>query len=89
MRNYFPKHTSGAPLHTLSKSYDIPVGFVTPPPQPLSFEAEYCYVYGRRKFVVARHRMICLVLDLSKLFLYKVQVTDSLRVQLDKRYVRC
>ena len=23
---------SGAPLHTLSKLYDVPVGFVTPPP---------------------------------------------------------
>ena len=30
MRNYFPKRTSGAPLHTLSKLYDIPVGFETP-----------------------------------------------------------
>ena len=32
MRNYFPKRSSGAPLHTLSKLYDVPVGFVTPPP---------------------------------------------------------
>ena len=31
MRNYFPKRPSGAPLHTLSKLYDVPVGFVTPP----------------------------------------------------------
>ena len=31
MRNYFPKRTSGAPLHTLSKLYDVPVGFVSPP----------------------------------------------------------
>ena len=29
MRNYFPKRPSGAPLHTLSKLYVIPVGFVT------------------------------------------------------------
>ena len=29
MRNYFPKRPSGAPLHTLSKLYDVPVGFVT------------------------------------------------------------
>ena len=28
MRNYFPKRQSGAPFHTLSKSYDVPVGFV-------------------------------------------------------------
>ena len=39
MRNYFPKRPSGAPLHTLSKLYDVPVGFVPPPP---NFEAEYC-----------------------------------------------
>ena len=32
MRNYFPKRTSGAPLHTLSKLYDVPVGFYLPPP---------------------------------------------------------
>ena len=31
MRNYFPKRQSGAPLHTLSKLYDNPVDFVTPP----------------------------------------------------------
>ena len=31
MRNYFPKRPSGASLHTLSKLYDVPVGFVTPP----------------------------------------------------------
>ena len=31
MRNYFPKRTSGALLHTLSKLYDVPVGFVSPP----------------------------------------------------------
>ena len=35
MRNYFPKRPSGAPLHTLSKLYDVPVGFVHPPPPPI------------------------------------------------------
>ena len=59
MRNYFPKRPSGAPLHTLSKLYDVPVGFVTPPPY---FEAEYCLFCGRRRVAVARYRMICLVL---------------------------
>ena len=29
MRNYFPKRPSGAPLHTLSRLYDVLVGFVT------------------------------------------------------------
>ena len=28
MRNYFPKQHSGVPLHTLSKLYDVSVGFV-------------------------------------------------------------
>ena len=28
--NYFPKRPSGAPLHTLSKLYDVTVGFVAP-----------------------------------------------------------
>ena len=39
MRNYFPKLPSGAPLHTLSKLYDVLVGFETP-----SFEAVYCFL---------------------------------------------
>ena len=32
MMNYFPKRTSAAPLHTLSKLYDVRGGFVPPPP---------------------------------------------------------
>ena len=32
MRNYFPKRTLGASLHTLTKSYNVPVGFVFPFP---------------------------------------------------------
>ena len=31
MRNYFPKRPSGSPLHTLSKLYDVPVGFEPTP----------------------------------------------------------
>ena len=50
---------SGAPLHTLSKLYDVPVGFV--PPHPY-FEAEHCLFCGRRRVAVARYRMNCLVL---------------------------
>ena len=57
MRNNFPKRPSGAPLHTLSKLYDGPVGFVNPP----YFEAEYCLFCGRRRVAVARYRMICIV----------------------------
>ena len=55
MRNYFPKRPSGEPLHTLSKLYDVPVGFVPP-----YFEAVYCFICGRRRVAVARYRMICL-----------------------------
>ena len=62
MRNYFPKRTSGAPLHTLPKLYDVPVGFVSP-----SFEAVYCYICDRRRMAVARYRMNCLVLDFRTL----------------------
>ena len=57
MRNYFPKRTSGAPLHTLSKLYDVTVGFVSP-----SFGAVFCYICGRRRVVFAQYRMICHVL---------------------------
>ena len=42
MRNYFPKRTSCALLHTLSKLYDVPIGFV----HPASFEAVYCFICG-------------------------------------------
>ena len=31
IRNYYPKRTSGAPLHTLSKLYDVPVGIIPLP----------------------------------------------------------
>ena len=58
MRNYFPKRPSGAPLHILSKLYDVRVGFVPPP----YFEAVYCFICGRRRVAVARYRMICLVI---------------------------
>ena len=39
MRNYFPKRPSSALLHTLSKLYDVPVGFVA----PSYFETVYCF----------------------------------------------
>ena len=59
MRNYFSTRPSGAQLHTLSKLYDVPVGFVTPPSY---FAALYCFICGRRRVAVVRYRMICLVL---------------------------
>ena len=60
MRNYFPKRPSDAPLHTLSKLYDVLVGFIAPPPP--SFEAVHCFICGRRMVAVARYRMIGLVI---------------------------
>ena len=65
MRNCFPKRPSGAPLHTLSKFYDVPIGLITPPPY---FEAVNGFIFGRRRVAVARYRMICLVLLNSHLF---------------------
>ena len=62
MRNYFPKLPSGAPLHTLSKLYDVPVGFVSQPPY---FEAVYCFTCCGRRVAVAWYRMICLVVTLT------------------------
>ena len=61
MRKKIPKRSSGAPLHTLPKLYDVPVGFVTPPPLLRSSVLLYC---GRPKVAVSRYRMICLVLTL-------------------------
>ena len=76
MRNYFPKRPSGAPLHTLSKLYDVPVGFEPP---PLYFEAEYCLFCGRRRVAVARYRMICLVL-LNRLDSTSLQMTSNISI---------
>ena len=58
-RNNFSKQPLGAPLHTLTKLYDVLVGFATPPPH--SFEVVYCFICGRKRVTVARYRMICLV----------------------------
>ena len=65
MRNYFPKRSSGAPLHTLSKLYNVPVSFVPPPP---ILRLNIAYFCDRRRVAVARYRMICLVLVNSHLF---------------------
>ena len=80
---YFPKRPSGAPLHTLSKLYDVPVGFVTPPPY---FETEYCLFCGRRRVAVARYRMICLVLfnhTVQPILLYRWESPRPLIVSRD------
>ena len=51
------KWPSGAPLHILSKLYDVPVGFY---PHP-SIEVVYCFICGHQRVAVAGYRMICLV----------------------------
>ena len=51
----FPKKPSGATLYTLSNYMMFPL-VCTP-----SFEAVYCFIFGRRKVSVARYWMICLV----------------------------
>ena len=66
IRNYFSKQPSGAPLHTLLKLCDVPVGFEPPPPP--YFEAVCCFICGRRRVSVARYWMLCLVLCNSHLF---------------------
>ena len=53
----FSERPSDALLHTLSKLFDAPVGFVPSP----SFEAVDRFICGRRRVAVARYRMICLV----------------------------
>ena len=50
MRNYF---RNGNRMHRLTLCQNC-----NPPP---SFEAVYCFICGRRRVVVARYRMICLV----------------------------
>ena len=63
MRNYFPNRPLGASLHTLSKLYDVPVGFVNP--HLNYFEDVYCFVCGRQRVAVARYRLIGLVFALK------------------------
>ena len=55
----FSERSSGAPLHTLSKLYDVPFVLYRPPP---SFEAVYCFIGDRRLVTVAGFCIICVVL---------------------------
>ena len=59
----FPKRTSGVPLLTLSTLNDVSVGFVSP-----LLLRQCIAICGRRMVVVARYRMICLVLVNSYFF---------------------
>ena len=61
----------GAALHIFPKLYDVPVGFLPPPPP--HFEVVYSFICGCRRVAVARYRMICLALvHSSSLALYNV-----------------
>ena len=51
-------------LYTLSKLYDVPVGFVAPLP---SFEAVYCFICGRLRLAV----------DIGWFVLFLLRVLDS------------
>ena len=64
--NNFPKRPSGALLHTLSKLYDVPLGFV-----PLSIEVMYCFICGHRSVAAFQYRMICLLFMLKYVYLVK------------------
>ena len=75
IRNYFPKRPSVAPLHTLSKLYDVPVGFDPPP----YFETVYCFICGRRRMSVAGYRMICLVLSRKCSIVMQIDIWFSFR----------
>ena len=55
----FSKRPSGAPLHTLPKSYDVPCWFCEPRPLIWGFVLLYS---GHRRVAVTRYRMICHVL---------------------------
>ena len=53
----YSKTAVGAPLHILSKLYDVPVEFINP---PTDFEAAYSFYCSRRKLAAAPYGMICL-----------------------------
>ena len=73
-----PVHNFYAPLHNLSKLYDVPVGFVSP-----AFEAVHCYISDRRRVAVARYQIICLVLGLdllTKFLRFPCSISDGCRL---------
>ena len=72
----FSETAVGCTASYFSKLYDVPVGFVLPPPS--YFEAEYCLFCGRRRVAVARYRMICLVFTFQLFNLHVwLRITDE------------
>ena len=59
MKNNFTKRPFGAPLHTKSKLYDVPVGFITltPSHEEVVFAAAEWWLH------VTQYRIICLVFE--------------------------
>ena len=57
MRNNFPKQPFSVPLYTLSKLYDVPVGFFFGPPPPIRGSI---LLYLRSPKGGCRYPMICL-----------------------------
>ena len=49
----FSETAFGCTISQFVKSYNVPVGFIT----PSSFEAVHCFVCGRRMVAVVRYRM--------------------------------
>ena len=65
MRNNFPKRSSSAPIHTLSKLYDVPVGFVTP---PLIWVMVY-FICGRQRVAVTWYRIVDLSCTITSVWM--------------------
>ena len=73
MRSKFPKGPSDAPRHSLSKLYDVPVGFVPPLLLTLVWTVS-CFVCGSRRVAVALHRMIYFILKMFLTFTFTFQI---------------
>ena len=69
----FSETTVACTASDFVKSYDVFVSYVPP-----SFEAVYCFICGRRRVVVVRYRMICLVFD-PPYFVDKIAIEDLMR----------
>ena len=97
MRNNFPTRPLDAPLHTLSKLFDVSVGFVClVRSHPFCLliltlmEAVYCFICGRRGVAVTRSRKDVLFFHyiihaplILIICIHKVVVRNILRLKTD------
>ena len=67
MRNHFAKCTSGAPLHSLSRLYHVPVGIVVP---PLILGSVLLYLWSPKGGC-------CSISDDLSCFMYPFQLMDK------------